>query len=95
MNILTQAKQRCMPEKIVKFNKNKHKKSPWMTRGILISINSKNKLYKTLLQTDPNSDMYGTLQTNYKTYKSIIRRSIMLAKRKYYFLPHLTYIQIT
>ena len=55
-----------------------------MTRGILNSINSKNKLYKTLLQTDPNSDMYSTLQTNYKTYKSLIRRSIMLAKRKYY-----------
>ena len=45
-----------------------------MTRGILNSINSKNKVYKTLLQTDPNSDMYGTLQTNYKTYTSLIRR---------------------
>ena len=84
MNILTQAKQKCMPKKIVKFDKKKHKKSPWMTRGILNSINSKNKLYKTLLQTDPNSDMYSTLQTNYKAYKSLIRRSIMLAKRKYY-----------
>ena len=88
MNILTQAKQKCMPRKIVKFDKNKHKKkhkkNPWMTRGILNSINSKNKLYKTLLQSDPNWDTYGTLQTNYKTNKSLIRRSIMLAKRKYY-----------
>ena len=55
-----------------------------MTRGILNSLNSKNKLYRTILQTNPNSDIYDTLQTNYKTYKSIIRRSIMLAKRQYY-----------
>ena len=60
-------------------------------------MSDNNSLYKTLLQTDPNSDMYSTLQTNYKTYKSLIRRSIMLAKRKYsnnITAPHLTYIQI-
>ena len=54
-----------------------------MTWGILNSLNSKNKLYRTILQTNPNSDIYDTLQTNYKTYTSIIRRSIMLAKRQY------------
>ena len=73
-----------MPKKVVKFDKKKHKINPWMTRGILNSLNSKNKLYRTILQTNPNSDIYDTLQTNYKTYKSIIRRSIMLAKRQYY-----------
>ena len=76
-----------MPKKVVKFDKKKHKINPWMTRGILNSVNSKNKLYRTILQTNPNSDIYDTLQTNYKTYKSIIRRSIMLGllvKRQYY-----------
>ena len=27
-----------MPKKIVKFDKKKHKKSPWMTHGILIQV---------------------------------------------------------
>ena len=84
MNVLSQAKQKCMPKKLVKFDKKKHKQSPWMTNGILNSINSKNKMYRNLLQTDPNSDRYNTLKVNYKTYKNIIRRSIMLAKRQYY-----------
>ena len=55
-----------------------------MTNGILNSINSNNKMYRILLQTNPNSDRYNTLKENYKTYKNIIRRSIMLAKRQYY-----------
>ena len=46
MNVLSQAKQKCMPKKIVKFDKKKHKQSPWMTNGILNSINSKNKMYR-------------------------------------------------
>ena len=41
MNVLSQAKQKCMPKKLVKFDKKKHKKSPWMTNGILKSINTK------------------------------------------------------
>ena len=41
-------------------------------------------MYRNLLQTDPNSDRYNTLKVNHKTYKNIIRRSTMLAKRQYY-----------
>ena len=83
MNVLSLAKQKCMHKKLVKFDKKKHKQSPWKTNGILNSINSKNK-NRNLLQTDPNSDRYNTLKVNYKTYKNIIRRSIMLPKRQYY-----------
>ena len=78
VNVLSQAKQKCMPEKIVKFDKKKHKQSPWMTNGILNSIYSKNKMYRNLLQTDPNSDRYNTLKVNYKTYKNIIRSFIII-----------------
>ena len=55
-----------------------------MTNGILNSINSKNLMYRNLLQSDPNSDRYNTLKVNYKTYKNIIIWTIMLAKRQYY-----------
>ena len=38
INILTNIKQRILPKTRVKFNKKKHKKSQWMSRGILNSI---------------------------------------------------------
>ena len=52
--------------------------------GILKSINSKDKLYKALIKTPKESPNYAVLQTNFKTYRKIIRRSIMFAKRDYY-----------
>ena len=64
MNVLSQAKQKCMNKKLVKFDKKKHKQSPWMTNGILNSIFSKNKMYRNLLQTDPSSDRYNRLKVN-------------------------------
>ena len=41
----------CFPERIVRFNGRKHKKTPWITTGILNSINRRNKLYKVLKRT--------------------------------------------
>ena len=44
--ILTRVKDETMPSKLVRFNKYKHKKSDWITNGILKSIKYKDKLYK-------------------------------------------------
>ena len=55
-----------------------------MTTGILKSINAKDRLYKVLKQTSNESPNYADIQTNFKTYPNIIRRSIMVAKRDYY-----------
>ena len=55
-----------------------------MSRGILNSINSKDKLYKKLVKTSPDSPIFATLKTNFNTYKNIIRRSIVEAKKLYY-----------
>ena len=38
-------KQECLKKKVVRFNRKKHKINPWLTAGILKSINSKDKLY--------------------------------------------------
>ena len=77
-------KQECFQKKLVRFDKKKHKINPWLTAGILKSINSKDKLYKTLVQTSKGSTDYPVLLSNFKVYKNIIRRSIMHAKRDYY-----------
>ena len=50
----------CFPERVVRFNKKKHKKTPWITVGILKSINRRNKLYKSLKKTQLNSISYAT-----------------------------------
>ena len=44
----------CFPMKKLRFNKYKHRRSPWITEGILISIKYRDSLYKSLksLSTD-------------------------------------------
>ena len=86
MNRFTTLKQQCILKKTVRYNKKVHKDNPWITNGILKSINSKDKLYKALIKTPKEYPNYAVLQTNFKTYRKIIRRSIyiMFAKRDYY-----------
>ena len=55
-----------------------------MSRGILNSINSKDKLFKKLVKTSPDSPIFAKLKTNVNTYKNTIRRSIVEAKKLYY-----------
>ena len=50
----------CLPERIVRFNDKKHKKTPWITTGILNSINRRNKLYRVLKQTKTDPISFAT-----------------------------------
>ena len=69
--------------KLVKFNKYKHKKSSWITQGLLKSIKYRDKLYKRLKLTDPTSANYDTININLKTYNGILKTSIRAAKQAY------------
>ena len=71
MKLIQEAKNTHFPKKTVKFN-NKHKKSKWMTYGILNYINKKDRLYKLLLKTDVNSDKYAALKATFKQYREIL-----------------------
>jgi len=83
--LLKQAREKHLPKKLVKYNKKKHKRSAWMTDGILKSINIKDKLYKVLIQTDTtNVDLYHKLKQEFITHRSLLRKSIREAKRNYY-----------
>ena len=81
---ILRAKNKHMPCKLVKFNKYKHKKSAWITLGLLKSIRYRDKLYKQLRLSNPNSLHYDTLKLNLKTYNMILRKSIISAKQMYY-----------
>ena len=73
-----------MPDKIVKYRKHKHKKSTWITIGILKSIKYRDNLFMKLKHTDPNSANYLNLKNNLKTYNNILKNSIRKAKQMYF-----------
>ena len=65
--LLNNARAKHLPNKRVKYQKKLHKKSKWITNGILNSINKKDKLYKALIQTDTNNTvLYEKLKTEFK-----------------------------
>ena len=85
ITLINDAKEKHLPKKTVKFNKKKHKKSKWMTYGILKSINTKDILYKKLVKADIHDEIrYSTLKAEFGEYKKILRRSINEAKHLYY-----------
>ena len=45
---ITKTYDKHFPDKFVKFNKYRHKRSNWMTSGILKSIEFRDKFYKSL-----------------------------------------------
>ena len=66
------ARQKHLPKKKVKYKNSIHKKSKWITNGNLKSINTKDKLYKTLIQTNTttNMDLYHRLKEEFKQYRA-------------------------
>ena len=52
---ITYAKTKHMPNKLVTFNRYKHKKSAWITQGLITSIRYRDKMYTTFKLTNPNS----------------------------------------
>ena len=79
------AKEKHLPIKKKKFDRHKHKINKWITRGILESINTKNKLYKQLVQTGTRDlDAYEHLKVRFNRYRNILKQSIKDAKRIYF-----------
>jgi len=67
------------PQKKVRFNKNFHKQSPFMTAGLLISRQTKNNLFKIQLVNKTLDNV-----TKYKNYKQICFKTIRAAKKLYF-----------
>ena len=66
---ITESMNERLEKKIVKFNRNKHKKDPWMTYGILKSVNHKNKLYKTLMKINKDLPLFDNKKQEFNVYK--------------------------
>ena len=66
---------KCAPLRKVTRKKKKLHAKPWLTRGLLKSINYKNNLFKKLYK---NYD--EKLLRNYKKYRNLLNRTINTAK---------------
>ena len=73
-----------LPVKQVRYNKYKHKKNKWITKGILKSISFRDKLYTKLQNTPVHHELFETYKTNLKTYNRILKQSLRIAKKDYY-----------
>ena len=82
--IALNAYEKHCPNKRVKVNKHKHKLSPWITTGLIKSIEFRDKLYKRLNSCPQDSPEHNKMEYNLKTYNGYLKQCIRTAKREYY-----------
>jgi hypothetical protein len=78
-NIYLELYEMFFPKKQVRFNRNIHKKSPFMTNGLLISRNRKNQLFKNLLIDNCPANVQ-----KYKQFKQTYCKVLRAAKKLYF-----------
>lgn len=84
-HLIKYAREKHLPKVKVRYKKKKHPTSKWMTKDILQSINTKDKLYKSYIQTDINDvALYNRVRDSFKTHRTQLRKNIRDAKRKYF-----------
>ena len=83
-NLLSFILNKHIPIRRVKLNKYKHKKTDWITNGILKSIKFRDNLYNRMKQINQDSVEYIHIKINLATYKRILKRTIRNAKVKFY-----------
>lgn len=73
-----------LPTRKVKFNKYKHKKSAWISNGLLHSIRTRDNLYRRWKSKDQNSLDYLILKGSFEFYSEYTNKAIKQAKILYY-----------
>ena len=82
--IAVNAYEKYFPNKRIKVNKHKHKLSPWITTGLIKSIEFRDKLYKRQKSCPQDSPEHNMIECNSKTYNGYLKQCIRTAKREYY-----------
>ena len=68
----------CFPLKVLKGKQVTKFFSPWLSPGLLKSVNKKNRLHKKFVSSPSTSS-----ETKYQAYKNKLTHLIRIAKRKY------------
>ena len=72
-----------LPFKMVRINKFKHKMSPWITNGLLVSLRTKSKLYKNMHNINDQQRLYEA-KCHYKSYCNLYKKTIRAAKKLFW-----------
>ena len=72
--------EHCIPLRKCTRKPKKEPRSPWITKGLLCSINNKNKLYKKYVHSPSQAN-----HQQFKTYRNKLHSLIRKSKRVYYF----------
>ena len=70
--------------KTVRFKKYKHRLSPWITDGILRFIKYRDQLFRKVRSVPNGTDPHSSLSVNRSSYQKILKKTIRMAKCKYY-----------
>ena len=73
-----------MNKKTVKFNRRKHERDPWITFGILRSVNKKNKLYKCLKLTKSDSTIFEERKSGLINIKILCVKPLLRPKKIFF-----------
>ena len=68
----------------MKFRKHNHKKQPWITQGIVKSIEFRDKLHLKIQKAQRTSNDLPGMKTNLSTYNKILKKTIKQAKALHY-----------
>ena len=79
INSFTSVVNKHAPRKLATRKERKLKTKPWLSSSLLCSIKTKHKMPKSICKTSDE-----TKYKNYKTYRSVLNRTIEKAKQKYY-----------
>lgn len=83
-NEIQTAKNKYLPEKLIRFDKHKHKKSSWITHSLIKSIKFRDDMYKKHRKTNPNSQEFQNQKINLRTFNAILKRTIRATKKAYF-----------
>ncbi len=79
VNTLTKLYDECIPVRKYKCKNKTEPRCPWISRGLLKSINTKNKLYKKYMQK-PSEERFNA----FKRYRNKLNTLIRKSKKEYY-----------
>ena len=83
-SIVVDIKSKYFAPKTFRFKKYKHRLSPWITDGILHSIKYRYQLFREVWSVPNGMDLHISLSVNLTAYQTILKKTIRLAKCKYY-----------
>ena len=78
--IIQTSKQENLPTNVKKFNRYRHKISPWITNSIMTSIKQRDKLYKHLQKIKSNSVKFQTETENLKNTAAYYKKVFVMQK---------------